>query len=574
MSALTEDLRSCAIKPRPEVATVVDLEERRHGLEVEREPVVTERDEIRVLSRRERRRSQRHSGRRGTLLVLTLLLIAGVVHGWGMKTAPADHVDEGTYVAEAWASQTQGTLSHYTYFYDHPPGGTLQIAGFAFLTDAFGRAGGAVDNARPLTLVVQLTSCALLYLLARRLRLRRLFAAATVLLFALSPLAVSYHRYVMLDNIAIPWILAAFVLALSPRRRLAAHAASALCFGVAVMSKETALLLLPALVWQLWQASDARTRRYCLAIFGGSLIALCASYVLYAALKGELFAGPGHVSLLGTVKWELVDRKGTGNILDPTSDVRGLVREWLRLDWWLPALGLLAAPLAFFVRRLRPIAAAFITTAVMVVRPGYVPYAFVIGLLPFAALLVAGLADATWGTMGQSNQHERVACKVRRSLMLVLASGLCLAAGPAWARTDRRLMTEDHNVAARAAKTWISHSVPHDSNILVDDVFWIDLVRDGRPANRVVSVLKLDLDPEVARRFPRGWRDIDYVIASPYFRSHPAFGVNASQDMLHSELVKQFGYGPDAIEVLRVGKRLMRPPSHQASRGERTLARS
>src|SRR5437667_261399 len=83
--------------------------------------------------------------------------------------------------------------------------------------------------------------------LVPRLGRRRWAAAAAVLLFAASPLAVPYHRMVLLDNLAVPWLLAAFGLALSPQRRLWAAAGSGLCFAAAVLSKETVLVLLPIL---------------------------------------------------------------------------------------------------------------------------------------------------------------------------------------------------------------------------------------------------------------------------------------------------------------------------------------
>ena len=86
-------------------------------------------------------------------------------------------------------------------------------------------------------LVLQLISAGLLYALARRLGLRRPTAAGAVLVFSLSPLALGMHRAVYLDNIAIPFVLAAFLLALSPTHRLAAHAAAWRCLAAAVLVK-------------------------------------------------------------------------------------------------------------------------------------------------------------------------------------------------------------------------------------------------------------------------------------------------------------------------------------------------
>ena len=61
----------------------------------------------------------------------------------------------------------------------------------------------------------------LLFVLGRRLGMHRSASAAAVLVFALSPLALQYHRTVYIDNVATPWLLAAFVLVLSRRQQLA-----------------------------------------------------------------------------------------------------------------------------------------------------------------------------------------------------------------------------------------------------------------------------------------------------------------------------------------------------------------
>ena len=58
---------------------------------------------------------------------------------WGFGRAPQRVDDEGTYTAQAYAVEHFGELAHYTYWYDHPPLGWLQIAAWTSLTDAFDR---------------------------------------------------------------------------------------------------------------------------------------------------------------------------------------------------------------------------------------------------------------------------------------------------------------------------------------------------------------------------------------------------------------------------------------------------
>ena len=136
------------------------------------------------------------------------------MHGVGMSRMPLPVDDEGTYMAQAWAVQVRHTLTPYTYWYDHPPVGWIQLAGWTFVTHAFSGSTLAVVAGRRIMLLYALVDAALLYLIARRLRLSRLWASVAVLAFALSPLAVDYQRMVYLDNLAMPWLLAAFALAL------------------------------------------------------------------------------------------------------------------------------------------------------------------------------------------------------------------------------------------------------------------------------------------------------------------------------------------------------------------------
>src|SRR3954451_16989652 len=198
---------------------------------------------------------------------------------------PDTQFDEGTYVSNAWAVQ-HGALAPYTYSYGHPPLAWLLIAAWTWVSGLFTDTSYSIDTGRQLMIVVTLVSCSLLFVLARRLNMGRPFAAAAVILFALSPVGLFFHRAVLLDNVAIAWALAAFLLALTPRRQLWAYAGCGACFAAALLSKETTLILLPALVVAAVQNADQRTRRYCLTLLGSLLALIVFVYPLYAALKG------------------------------------------------------------------------------------------------------------------------------------------------------------------------------------------------------------------------------------------------------------------------------------------------
>jgi hypothetical protein len=494
--------------------------------------------------------------------LVPVLVVVALVHASGMAAAPQRADDEGTYVSQAWAILHLNTLAHYTYWYDHPPLGWILAAVYAAVTGAFARAPNAVAAGREFLLFLQVVSSVLLYVLARRLELRRLAAAGAVLLFGLSPLAVMFHRAVFLDNIATPFILAAFVLALSPARRLSAHAASGLCFGLAVLCKETSLLLLPALIWQLWQMTDRKTRPYSFAVAGSFLVLSGMFYLLFAALRGELLPGPGHVSLFDGVAFQLFTRDGGGSALDPSSGSRQTITSWLWWDHWLLLASLALLPAGLLIRRIRPLAVGLAILVVMSLRPGYLPIPFVICLLPLAALVVAAVADAMWAP-GSSARRARPLTGIRRAARgawHAVRSGAVVAAvvaaavvvGPDWYRMDRDLMTIDHDRPLMEAQRWIEGNVPSDSPILVDDAIWVDLVRDGRPASRVVWFWKLDRDPEIRARYPDGWRDFDYVVSTIAVRLSLEQLPEISAAINNGKVVASFGEGGDQVQVLRV----------------------
>jgi Dolichyl-phosphate-mannose-protein mannosyltransferase len=493
-------------------------------------------------------------------LLLGLLTVVAFVHATGMARAPQRVDDEGTYVAQAWAVQHWRTLAHYTYWYDHPPLGWLLLAAWTTLIGAFSRAATAVAAGREFMLVLQLVSAGLLYGLARRLGLRRPAAAAAVLLFSLSPLALGMHRTVYLDNVATPLVLAAFLLVLSPTHRLAAHAAAGLCLAGAVLVKETSLLLVPAVVWQYWQVNDRRTRRYSLILAGSLFVLVGAAYLLYATLRGELLPGPGHVSLVDAIRFQLTERAGSGSPLDPDSLSRRTLESWLGQDPWLLGAATVVVPAGLAIRRLRPVTAAFLTLAAMALRPGYLPVPLVIGMLPFASLLVAGVADTAWGRLGRrtatGTDLKGGAPQGTRPLGPVLvAASLAVAVvvvGPQWWQRDRDLMTADQDRPFRQAEAWIAANVPHQARLLVDDALWVDLVERGYRPGQVVWFYKLDTDRDIQGRYPRGWREFDYLVSTATLRSFPDSLPQAREAQRRSKVVASFGRGSQRVEIRKV----------------------
>ncbi|MEU3350043.1 glycosyltransferase family 39 protein [Streptomyces sp. NPDC037389] len=523
------------------------------------------------------------------LLCGAVLAAILLVQGWNTAGFPALSDDEGTYLAQAWAVQEGKGLAHYTYWYDHPPLGWLQLALVTWLPAALFPDVMSVAPMRIAMLLVTAISAVLLYVLARRLGLRRWAAALAMALFGLSPLAVVLQREIFLDNIAVLWILLAFCLAASPRRHLWHHFGAGLAAAVAVLTKETMLVVLPALLVTMWRHTHRDTRKFAVTGAITACVLTGLAYPLFALLNHELFPGDGHVSLIGGIKYQM-GRAGSGFILDGGSGAHAVLRSWLYYDRVLPLAGLAAAVLLLAAARwshtgraLAGPATAVVILALVALRPsGYLPAMYVIQMLPFLALAVAGAVSirplgappsGSWGSLrsggpgaepleetgrgGAGKKTLTARTALRWAAVTALAATATAAIAPHWYDATRTALTTDANAPYRAAAHWLRDkgNVPDPSRtrVLADDAIWLDLVHAGyRPGTGAVWFYKADLDPAIAKTMPRGWRDVDYVVASPAVRRDAPTLPLVKAALTNSETVASFGEGDGRIEIRRV----------------------
>jgi Dolichyl-phosphate-mannose-protein mannosyltransferase len=494
-----------------------------------------------------------------------LLIVTAAVRLINLTRSPARLDDEGTYMAQAYAMVKWGELAHYTYWYDHPPAGWLQLALWTAISGP-DLGGNVIAAGRYLMVVVAVITAALLWALARRIEMSRWASAAAVAVFALSPLAISLGRTVYLDNLATAWVLAALVLLCSPRHRLSAMFGAATCFGIAVLTKETMLLLLPMFAWLVWTRTAPATRRYALAVFVAMFGVVVSTYVLMAVLRGELVPGPGHVSLWDGIRFQLWERTTGGTLDDPYSLKRHTVNEWLKLDPALPFLAVPIALAALFVKRLRPFAVGLVILIATILRPGYLPVPFVLSALPLTALLAAGIGEVAQHYLFHTVRPRSVV--VRRFRVPALAAGALIVsiAVSLWLPTYHGLMASNDDLSMRQTLKWIEQNVPKTDRLIVDDAFWVDLIRDGRNRHNVVWAYKVDTDDQVQGWAPKGWTDYDWVVATTNLRANmPPNGILADA-VAHSQPAATFGSGRTRVEVLRVdnGAPTSKPPSPAA----------
>jgi 4-amino-4-deoxy-L-arabinose transferase-like glycosyltransferase len=518
---------------------------------------------------------------------VALILAWGVfAHADNLFGYPRYDLDEGTYVAAAWAV-LHGQIYPYTYTYVHPPLGWTLIAIWTWMTGGFFTFGTAINSARVLMIVLAACSALLVYLIARNISRSPWVAALATLLFSLSPLSVQYQREVLLDNIATFWMLLALYLFVIHRGRLRLVAMSAVALGVAVLSKETLVALYPAFIYAVWLYASSFHRRFAFILFTYICLSLGSAFVLLALLKGELFptgtplgGSEPHVSLIGSLAQQVARGSSQGS----------LATQW-GVWWRADALFMLASMLAiagnlFLSRRnpwLRVVSLLALSYWLFLARGGVTFAYYLLPLIPLQALNIALFAHAIARAVSRAIkpavvrphmawlQHGYAATTVALLLICVL-----------FATRDLRLNNQNRTVDAVAPQTaaiqWIGAHVPRSAIVVANDYLWVDLRAEGGPATRggepfayIEMYWEVATDPAITQGLLHDdWNNIDYVVAdSDLLSDVPAFHMRIISDALdHAVPVQRFANSQFQVTIYQVQHRGVSAPSTPSSTAE------
>ena len=506
---------------------------------------------------------------RGRLPLLLTLAATAVLFGWNLNGYPEYlNDDEGTYYAQAWAV-LHGDLAHYTYWYDHPPLGWLQLALFLkplqWVFHLFGQLSGSADEVVPVMGAgrlfmtgIAVGTAAAVYKIARNLGLPKAVSLLALAAWALCPLTLFMGRQIFLDNIALFWTLVALALVTS-RPRLHFHVAAGFAFGIAVLSKETAVLAGPAILLALWQTSWKRTRWFNLAGWLWSAGLVVVAYLVLAGIKSEIFPGPGHVSLLGAIEWQLHGRGGGrpfGLFIVGDGAWALLHNTWLVHDSWLLVGGMLLLPAALWLRPTRPVALVPLILFAVMCRGGYTPAMFVIAFLPFLAITTTYLGWRAWTASAAVRPRLR---PVLRPVAGTVLAAAVLATAVHWAPAVPHALTAKENRPYQQALTYIDANLPRDTVILTDDDSWNDLVALGWNADGWQGPIwhfKLDRDPLARdKALPDGWKDVDYVLLGRPMTVFQGTEILSEEEapqayaaLMHSKTIQ--AWGPPGLQVM------------------------
>ena len=453
-----------------------------------------------------------------TMLIVFAAALA--IGAWNVNGAPMYQDDEGTYVAQAVAVQNGG-LAPYTYWYDHPPFGWIQLAVMALIPQALGLGGGSdLAAMRYVSAFLFAVSATLVFLVARRMFVRAPFAVLAAVIFVCSPLSLTLGRQVFLDTVGVPWILFAFYLALSPRVAMWHHVGAGISFAIGVLSKLTLAAFGPALLLAMLDRTRWRSRGFSIMGFvgvGGLVILL---FPLMAALRGELIAGEGHVSLQDGLAYQFLSRSGSGWIWEIGSARNDLLQSWLYLDGYLIVAGFIAAAVCAFTRRTRWIPVAILCFALPVfIGQGYLPAMYIVSGLPFFALAIGSGLHIVWRLLRTTLRTHLPKLSRGGSILAaaVIGSAVVLIPLEQWVtRGFPLLASSDENEDWRSTLAWVTDNVPRDEVIVVPYSLWQDVSKEGwdDPWQAIV-VEKVDLDTQFELEHPGGVDEIDWVVEGP-----------------------------------------------------------
>jgi hypothetical protein len=490
-----------------------------------------------------------------TAALALVLCVALVSHAFNMFNFPLFRQDEGIVSQQAWSFIQNQQLSPYTYTYEHPPVATFMLALWTIITGGFHTFGPAINSGRVFMLVLHVTSAFFLYRTARQLTNSTVSATLVGLLFSLSPLALDFQRLVLVDNFMVFWLLATLYFTVCNRGRLFYFFLASLTMGLAVMSRETALLFVPAFLVLAWRFSDTYHRLY--ALWGTFLIGgvITFQFFLYAIFKGELLPDnldfmaelqgkASHVSLAGTFfqNYHNATPVWMGN-----QAFSSIWQTWLGLDSVMIYLGLACAALnLIFGLKYKEnwvVPLCLLGYGTFILLGGIDSDAMVVALVPFLALAIG----QTLGWM----------IKLLGSAVGLTVGALGIAAAVFfYISGNQAIYTSQVNDSYQQVLSWIKGNVPANRTLITTDALWVDLHDNyNGPAYPLsYSHWKANNDPAIKVGVFKGdYRNIDYIILTAEMRTQfQDRGLSFNEQALeNSSLIRKFD-GPDSIEVRKI----------------------
>jgi hypothetical protein len=190
-------------------------------------------------------------------------------------------IDQAKFTDEGWwasAAVRHSLIGHWQVPGDYNPAAVVPVWP-ALITLVFQLTGVSIIAVRALSVSFSIATVALVYLLVGRYGVPRTLAALAALLLAASSFAFAFSRLATLDSIIVfEWTLLLWAASYAAPGRIWPLFVLGIGIPVMLLTKTTALVLLPAILWLLWKKNPR-------AILGvtalaGALIAIYLFIVL------------------------------------------------------------------------------------------------------------------------------------------------------------------------------------------------------------------------------------------------------------------------------------------------------
>ena len=459
-------------------------------------------------------------------VVCVIMVITIGAHTYNLFSYPYYENDEGTYMSQAHALITEGRLSPYVYWYDHALGGWIVIAFFAKITGGMFAFGSSVNFGRVLMFGFHIVSALMIYVIARRVSKGYVAAFIATMIFALSPLAIYYQRRVLLDNMMTTLILCAVAILYKKKITMRWLMVSAILFASAVLVKETAIVFLPALLIGVSQRRKEIAQKWIHLKWMGVSGVIILLYPLFAFFRGELFDAQGggdHVSLIGTLLWQMSRKGADVAFWNKGSAFMGGVMDWMYHDPYFIIAGIIASILLIVWslgrKDLRVIAVSIIFFFFYLMRGGMVLNFYIVPLIPFIALAIALIFD----------KWARYIANGRKILFAITSAVFLIIIVAALVMPTQKHFLVNETKAQVDVVNWVKENISTDATIAIDDYMYADYhdVRfgNGKVFDRADIFWKIESDPQIRKNiYSDDWRNIDYVVASSTFDTHRTHG--------------------------------------------------
>ncbi len=303
-------------------------------------------------------------------------------------------IDQAKFTDEGWwanAAVRHFLIGHWEVPGDYNPAAAVPVWP-VLLAMVFHFTGVSIVAARAVNVLFSIASVGLVYLLVRRFA-SETAAAVAALLLAASPFAFAFSRLATLDTLVdFEFCLLLWIASYANPRRIWPSILLGILIPVMLLTKTTAAVLLPAVLWLLWMATKKRS--LLATLYVGAVTGLGIGIYLFAVLHSR-YADDYHyffeINALADVEWE---RTGF------------LLRQLLRHGSWIDgilypvALAVLLLSLVWLRQLWRnPLFTAswiaFAGDAVYILRrqDDYAPRYFLAMLVPVILVLVLALQE-------------------------------------------------------------------------------------------------------------------------------------------------------------------------------------